>query len=283
MKPVVAGLNRKAWGVFLLLAAIGAAGGSDRIFRPRPWQWGRSPCGFSSSSSGTWSFFTVCGRPWHAPDFSPSSMAGRGLALRRARSDDLDRRRMGAGRERNIRPAHLRQRADAAHCHHSATSFSGALVLTRSQAVASLLDTTPPHWLVGLQVYRILGAIFIVYWIHGEMPGRLRTARRNWRRRHGPARTAGGGLGCHRFPGRKEDRHPLEPLRPDRLRRRRHPRNAHLTRPGPSPGPRPSQHPDRHVPRRHHSRFRRPVFDPPAPAFTYASSNAWKRQPQLRE
>jgi hypothetical protein len=47
----------------------------------------------------------------------------------------------------------------------------GSFVLTRSQAVASLLDATPASWLVGLQVYRILGAMFLVYWIHGSMPG----------------------------------------------------------------------------------------------------------------
>lgn len=47
----------------------------------------------------------------------------------------------------------------------------GTFVLTRSQAVASLLDATPASWLVGLQVYRVLGAMFLVYWIHGSMPG----------------------------------------------------------------------------------------------------------------
>jgi len=47
----------------------------------------------------------------------------------------------------------------------------GFLVLTRSRAVASLLDATPPSWLIGFQVYRILGAFFFVYWIHGAMPG----------------------------------------------------------------------------------------------------------------
>jgi hypothetical protein len=46
----------------------------------------------------------------------------------------------------------------------------GALVLTRSRAVGSLLDATPASWLVGVQVYRVLGGMFIVYWIHGSMP-----------------------------------------------------------------------------------------------------------------
>jgi hypothetical protein len=47
----------------------------------------------------------------------------------------------------------------------------GSFVMTRSRAVASLLDATPASWLVGLQVYRILGAMFLVYWIRGGMPG----------------------------------------------------------------------------------------------------------------
>jgi len=47
----------------------------------------------------------------------------------------------------------------------------GVFVLTRSRAVASLLDAIPPSWLVGIQVYRILGGVFLVYWIHGTIPG----------------------------------------------------------------------------------------------------------------
>ena len=47
----------------------------------------------------------------------------------------------------------------------------GFIVLTRSKSVASLLDATPASWLVGIQVYRILGGMFLVYWIHGTMPG----------------------------------------------------------------------------------------------------------------
>ncbi len=47
----------------------------------------------------------------------------------------------------------------------------GAFLLTRSRTVASLLDATPPSWLVGLQLYRILGAMFLVYFIRDAMPG----------------------------------------------------------------------------------------------------------------
>lgn len=47
----------------------------------------------------------------------------------------------------------------------------GLFVVTRSQTVASLLDATPASWLVGIQVYRILGGMFLVYWIRDAIPG----------------------------------------------------------------------------------------------------------------
>lgn len=47
----------------------------------------------------------------------------------------------------------------------------GLFLVTRSETVASLLDATPPSWLVGVQVYRILGGMFLVYWIRDAIPG----------------------------------------------------------------------------------------------------------------
>ena len=47
----------------------------------------------------------------------------------------------------------------------------GLPVLLRSRRIAAILDATPPHWLVGLQVYRILGAIFLLAWTHGDLAG----------------------------------------------------------------------------------------------------------------
>ena len=47
----------------------------------------------------------------------------------------------------------------------------GTLFLTRSRSVGALLDATPASWLVGLQVYRVLGGAFLVYWVRGAMPG----------------------------------------------------------------------------------------------------------------
>jgi hypothetical protein len=47
----------------------------------------------------------------------------------------------------------------------------GLVLLTYSKRVAALLDATPPSWLIGVQVYRILGGTFIVNWLHGTQPG----------------------------------------------------------------------------------------------------------------
>ena len=47
----------------------------------------------------------------------------------------------------------------------------GLVLLTRSTLVASLLDAMPVSWLIGLQLYRILGGIFLVNWAHGSLPG----------------------------------------------------------------------------------------------------------------
>jgi len=47
----------------------------------------------------------------------------------------------------------------------------GLPVLLRLRAIAAVLDATPAHWLVALQVYRILGGIFLVSWAQGSVAG----------------------------------------------------------------------------------------------------------------
>lgn len=47
----------------------------------------------------------------------------------------------------------------------------GLPLLLRSRALAAVLDATPAHWLVALQVYRIFGGIFLVNWAHGLVSG----------------------------------------------------------------------------------------------------------------
>lgn len=48
---------------------------------------------------------------------------------------------------------------------------AGLVPLLRSRRIASLLDVMPAAWLIGLQVTRVLGGTFLVYWARGEMPG----------------------------------------------------------------------------------------------------------------
>ena len=47
----------------------------------------------------------------------------------------------------------------------------GAPILLRSKRIGEVLDAMPASWLVGLQVYRVLGGIFLVGWARGVIPG----------------------------------------------------------------------------------------------------------------
>jgi hypothetical protein len=47
----------------------------------------------------------------------------------------------------------------------------GAVVMTRSRRIATLLDGMPVSWLIGVQLYRILGLAFIAGWTRGAIPG----------------------------------------------------------------------------------------------------------------
>jgi hypothetical protein len=47
----------------------------------------------------------------------------------------------------------------------------GLPLLLRSRRIATILDAMPPYWLVGLQVYRIFGGIFLVAWVRGDLAG----------------------------------------------------------------------------------------------------------------
>jgi hypothetical protein len=42
-------------------------------------------------------------------------------------------------------------------------------ILLRSATIGAILDATPPSWLVGLQLYRVFGAIFLVAWAQGRL------------------------------------------------------------------------------------------------------------------
>jgi hypothetical protein len=47
----------------------------------------------------------------------------------------------------------------------------GVPILLRSKRVGQVLDAMPTSWLIGLQVYRVFGGIFLVGWARGVIPG----------------------------------------------------------------------------------------------------------------
>lgn len=48
--------------------------------------------------------------------------------------------------------------------------LAGLLLLWRSETVAKLLQVTPQSWLVGVQLYRVFGVIFILLLATGQLP-----------------------------------------------------------------------------------------------------------------
>jgi hypothetical protein len=46
----------------------------------------------------------------------------------------------------------------------------GLPILLRSRTLGVVLDATPPSWLIGLQVYRVFGSVFLVTWAAGGLP-----------------------------------------------------------------------------------------------------------------
>ena len=47
----------------------------------------------------------------------------------------------------------------------------GSLLLWRSDTVARVIDAVPQQWLVGVQLYRALGVIFLILYATGKLPG----------------------------------------------------------------------------------------------------------------
>src|ERR1700730_18547199 len=47
----------------------------------------------------------------------------------------------------------------------------GGLLIWRSPRVTRIIDAVPQHWLVGVQLYRTLGVIFLILYAAGKMPG----------------------------------------------------------------------------------------------------------------
>lgn len=49
--------------------------------------------------------------------------------------------------------------------------LAGWLLMWRSPATRRVIDAAPQQWLIGIQVYRVLGLIFLVLYVSGDLPG----------------------------------------------------------------------------------------------------------------
>ena len=47
----------------------------------------------------------------------------------------------------------------------------GGLLIWRSPRVARIIDVVPQHWLIGVQLYRAFGVIFLILYATGKLPG----------------------------------------------------------------------------------------------------------------
>src|SRR5271169_3055570 len=47
----------------------------------------------------------------------------------------------------------------------------GTLMIWRSEAAKRIIDTVPQEWIVGVQLYRALGVIFLILYATGKLPG----------------------------------------------------------------------------------------------------------------
>jgi hypothetical protein len=44
-------------------------------------------------------------------------------------------------------------------------------LIWRSPRLARIIDAVPQHWLIGIQLYRVLGVIFLILYATGKLPG----------------------------------------------------------------------------------------------------------------
>ena len=168
MKPTIPALTRKAWGLFLLAAVLAAGWFGVNLLAPNLTV---GPIPLRLLFVLVWSALFLYGlwRGLARVELSPTTRVAAWLAVALVLT-------IWIGAVWTLAVDGVFQRAIFGSVPSLPVAILlplllGSFVLTRSEAVASLLDATPASWLVGLQVYRVLGAIFLVYWIHGTMPG----------------------------------------------------------------------------------------------------------------
>ena len=166
MKPTVAALNQKAWSWFLLAAVLAAAWIALNLMAPDlavgrlPLRLGLMLVADAVILYGLW-------RGLARTDFSPTARVAAWLAVALVLTIWIAAAWTLAAKgifQRDIGKVPVLPLAIFLPV------VVGLFVLTRWEAVASLLDAIPASWLIGIQVYRILGGMFLVYWINGAMP-----------------------------------------------------------------------------------------------------------------
>jgi hypothetical protein len=166
MAPTVAALNRKAWGLFALAAVVAAGWFGLNLLAP-DLAVGRVPfrLGVTLAVDGVILYGLWRGLARAGVSRAPRALAWAAVAIVLAAwiatiwtlaANGVFQR--GLGEVPTLPIAII------------VPVVVGSIVLTRSRAVGSLLDATPASWLVGVQVYRVLGGMFVVYWIRGTMP-----------------------------------------------------------------------------------------------------------------
>ena len=167
LEPAVGSLNRKAWGLFLLAVVVAAAWIGVALWAPNlsvgpvPLRLGLMLITDAVILYGLWQALTRA-------DVSPTTRltAWLGVALLLTAwiavvwvlaANGMFQRSIG--------------QVPSLPIAIFVPIILGSFVLTRSRAVGSLLDATPASWLVGVQVYRILGGFILADWIRGTIPG----------------------------------------------------------------------------------------------------------------
>ena len=167
MKLANAALNRKAWGLFLLAAILAGAWIGVNLLAP-DLSVGPVPLRLALMLAADVVFLYGVWRALSRTDFSPTKRITAWLAVALVltiwiatvwtlAANGVFQQALG---KVPVLPIAI-----------VLPMLIGFVALTRSKGVATLLDATPPSWLVGVQVYRILGSMFLVYWIRDAIPG----------------------------------------------------------------------------------------------------------------
>jgi hypothetical protein len=167
MEPTAAALNRKAWGMFLLAAALAAAWIGLNLLAP-DLTVSRVPLRLLFMLATDVIVLYGLWRALARTEYSATTRVAAWVAVALGLATWIGAIWILA--VNGIFQQNIVGNVPALPFAIFLPMLIGGFLLLRSRSVAVLLDATPPSWLVGVQVYRILGGIFLVYWIRGMTP-----------------------------------------------------------------------------------------------------------------